>query len=320
MKNFKNYTNYSNNLTEDEYKKFLLGFSYINEYSKEIKNGLNIKKIDGIKSFNKTTYKNLKQIDLTYSTLFQFYLYAWLYAYKGRNNKIINIINTNDNLILRTVSQIPFNLITLKKIRKYVNITNTYEKDYKLLSEFISKKDQIINEANFIEWFDIVYRNTIKANYTEYVVQQQINSNKIRNISNAKTVPSFYDMNGVDLKATDNNGNDKKIQVKGVAAKSRLVVDYKKNEETEKYNYVIAIYNTQLDLRNYTAKTDTLKYDYLYLYMEKKPKKIIVIDINAINSIRIFGENEGRIIYINIEDNITKENIQEYIKSYIIKL
>jgi len=314
----KNYNNYANNLNEEEYKKYLLGFSYIDEYSPEIKNGLNILKIENKNSFIKNIYKNLKHIELTYSSLFRFYIYAWLFTYKGSNKKIISIINTNDNLISRSINQMPYNLILLKQVRKYVNINTTYEKNYKLLAEFISKKDQIINENNFINWFDIIYRNTIKANKTEYDVQKAINNNKIQNIKNARTVSSIMDKSGVDLLAQDENNNNKKIQVKRIAPSSRLVVDYKKNEITGKNNYILAIYNTQLDVRNYTAGKDSFNYDYLYLYVDKGRKKIIVIDIESIKSIRIFKTEKDRIVYINIKDNVTEENVQLYLKSYYI--
>ena len=314
----KNYDNYANNLNEEEYKKYLLEFSYIDEFSPEIKNGLNILRIENTKSFVKKTYKNLKHIELTYSSLFRFFVYAWLFAYKGSNKKITSIINSNDNLISRSINQMPYNLIILKKVRKYVNINTTYEKNYKLLAEFISKKDQIINENNFIKWFDIIYRNTIKANKTEYDVQKAINSNKIQNIKNARTVSSIMDKSGVDLLAQDENDNNKKIQVKRIAPSSRLAVDYKKNETTQKNNYILAIYKTQLDLREYTAGKDSFNYDYLYLYVDKGRKKIIVIDIESIKSIRIFKTEKDRIIYINIKDNVTEENVQQYLKSYYI--
>jgi len=314
----KNYNNYNNNLNNEEYKKFLLGFSYIDEYSPEIKDGLNILKIENINSFVKKTYKNLKHIELTYSSLFRFYIYAWLFKYKGSNKKVISIINSNDNLISRSINQMPYNLIVLSKVRKYVNINSTYEKDYKLLSEFISKKEQIINETNFIEWFDIIYLNTIKANKTEYDIQKAINNNKIANIKNARTVSSIMDKSGVDLIAEDENNNNKKIQVKRIAPNSRLVVEYKKNKTTGKNNYILAIYKTQLDLRNYTAGKDSFNYDYLYLYVDKGRKKIIVIDIESIKTIRIFKTEKDRIVYINIKDNVTEENVQQYLKSYYI--
>jgi len=319
MKKYRNYINEDSD-NSDKYKDFLLNFSYIGEYSVPNKNGLYIVNPYNINSFDKKKYHNLRNYDLTYSSLFRYYLFAWLFKYErtGTNKTILNIIklyNDDDYLVYRTINQMPYNNIIFSKVQTIVKFNKISDFSFKLLTEFINKKDNIFNENNIIKWFNIVYKNTINANKSEYHVQLSINNNKILNIKDARTVPSFMDKKGIDILAKDENNNKKKIQVKRISPISDLKV-------TQKNSYTIAIYNSQLDLRDYEINKNKIIYDYLYLYLDYEKKRLIVIDTKKIFSIKVFDptdtKNNIRIIYINIDSSVTSSNVTDYLKSYYI--
>jgi len=320
----KSYNNFkiNENLIDD--KNFLLSHSYIDINSTN--NKLKIKTIrlnnyvnDLLYTNSQTTYQTL-----TYSTLFRFMWFAWLYAYKGDNELVLNAKILKDDETKRILDQFANNnTILWKYVSKYIGTKDRTTEDYTVLATMMKKKNIIFTENNFITYFNVIKSLTDYGNKSESLIINYINSDKIPTLRNATKAKGIDDRNGIDIIAYYKYKNQRKtIQVKRIGNNSIVKHRWNNGNYVDSFGdikdktseYIFEITNTTLDLNNYSKWEDgSLPYNLLFLHDEKN-NVIYSINTNSINTIR--RDKSKRQIFIILK--IEKEWFDKLIKIYNI--
>lgn len=236
-------------------------------------------------------------VDITYSTMFRLMLYTWLYKYDGKTKIIIDlkkdIKNNNKTTLFRAFNQIPTNRsILLKHINKYIgNINDTKSNNINILANLDKNKNIIFTEKNIINYIYIILRITKKSNNSEFKAANLIIKHKM--FDSVRETTWKNDVNGIDLIGVKND-IEYNIQVKNPSKEVNIkIID-------EKYNHILSIEYTKLDIPNY-KKPKNIIWDYLVLLDNKNN---IIYNIKALGIYKIINNNSNTInIYIRKEEN-----------------
>jgi hypothetical protein len=246
-------------------------------------------------------------IKVQYNSLMRYFLYLKLLRYKGDSQTILKYIEgikNKDQKRIEIISKIPNNNGVRNMINYNFNLNyDSYNYDnLPELLKFIDNIKLILDDRNLIEYINIVYEVSKKADKSEKIVRGMLNMlyGKYCEIIHAK---SMEDKAGVDIWKIDKiTGIRQGIQVKNITGNVTFnIIDNN-----------IYINNTILDLNNYDSwKDEKIHYDYLCFYLEND-KKICLIKSTAISTI----EKEKRSIRIKLQ----KWGMDPKFRNYVLKL
>jgi len=312
----KKYNNFLNEDRQDDAKKWLLDKPYIKEdqISKDL---LVVSTSDYNYPECLTNISKRKFTTLNYSNLMRYFLYSWLYVYKGENKllqKIRNVYISNTQTkpdFIRPFSQIPTNIKVLKTLN--IDSYDTKTTDYLVLGKLDAWKSKLFTEENVLEWYNIVYGLTIKADEGEKRIIDFINDNKIFN--SARKANTTEDKSGIDVVAINSKNEEIYIQVKEPSKTTDISKYWSKrtwkNNGVDTPYYIILIKNTDLDLKNYNKTTDgKLIWKFLFL-IDNKNNKLYSINSHSIQSIT---KDENQNVWINM--TLTEEWLPKMVKEY----
>lgn len=253
-------------------------------YVKNVKGKYFLPSVD-FTCFSLNCLKSNKELSyLNYSSLIRFYLYVWLLKYNGSDewtNYIIDVLNDPTDpsyeKVWRNLNQMGNNNAVLKYFNSKLNLSIRNNKDANIetLTKMDELKDKIFNDMNFREITSIISDLTKKANESEGNVKYFLKKiwGKYFKILDPT---DEEDIKGIDLwRLNIETGDRERLQVKNIS----------KNVEVNISGNTITIMPSRIDLRDYYAYDDVLKYDFLILY-DKFRQKLYVINGKAIFKIK----------------------------------
>lgn len=271
----------------------------------------------GYRNFPESIINKFKRtyVPLTYESLVRFFLFVWLFKYKG-DNEILNNIKlemskTTKSDFFRPFSQIPTNFTVMRNnFNSIIGSAAIKSTDVNILSKLIQNKDILFTEENIIKWYNTINGLTNRANKGEERTIKFIIDNKL--FTSARPAQPWEDKQGIDIVA--NKGADEiTIQVKEPAQNTDIKMYRSKRENNDKFPYIILIKNTNLEIHKYFKGTDgALPWKFLFLWDHKKGK---LYSINS-HSITSINKAENNNLFISMD--LTDEWLPKMIKTYNI--
>lgn len=251
---------------------------------------------------------------LNYVNLVKFYIYSFLYHYKGKSDtlkEIIKLLNKdNRNKKLDVINSI-FNDKFLYKniIKKYYPFDDEFNlnsNNLNLLNHIYIHKEKIFNEENIIK--------LVRKYYKELTLPDDDDTIKIINTGIIKgftaTPATIQDRNyGINCWINSDKGSI-------YAVKCIYLSDNSEYNLVNRNGVIkLLLSETVSDINNYQEGVNTIRYKYIIL-LNKKDKNIIFISTAHINDIA--NRKLDKQVSIQFDNKVIydKEVLKKYIKLY----
>lgn len=248
---------------------------------------------------------------LSYTTLVRYYIFEFLFTYKGKNSMILELVsylkNDKSNSKLKILKPAFESESLFRIIKKYFPDNIKFELEstnYNLLNHIFIHKDKIFNEDNILVLLKKQLKTVTVSTNDEFL--SIMNSKNI--IAGFKTDAStIQDQKyGIDYYLTKDTTK--------LTLKLLTLVDKSEYEIVNHCGYIkIIINNVKSDVHNFKLGINAMRYQFLVI---KTPENLIFINTKSI--IEIANRNLDKIISITFDNILISDvnNTNKYIKKY----